>query len=184
MLTLTFLVKTLIDIYTMLLLLRIWMQWSRCDFYNPFSQFITKVTQPIIRPLHKIIPAAGSLDSASLLLAFILAMIKFPLLTLVEMRVWILDPIYLLVGLLALLKAAGELVFWVVIIRSLFSWISQGRSPMDVVLYHLSEPLMFPIRRILPTLGGIDFSAMILILILYALNYLGMELFPGIWSRL
>lgn len=96
----------------------------------------------------------------------------------------ILDPIYLLVGLLAMLKAAGELVFWVVIIRSLLSWVSQGRSPMDVVLYQLSEPLMYPIRRILPAMGGIDFSAMIVILILYALNYLGMDLFPGIWYRL
>lgn len=184
MLTLTFLVKTLIDLYIMVLLLRIWMQWTRCDFYNPFSQFIVKITQPVIGPLRRVIPALGPLDSASLLLAFILAMIKFPLLMLIEMHVLILDPIYLLVGLLALLKAAGELVFWVVIIRSLLSWVSQGRSPMDVVLYQLSEPLMYPIRRILPAMGGIDFSAMVVILILYALNYLGMDLFPGIWYRL
>ncbi|MFT4464053.1 MAG: YggT family protein [Sodalis sp. (in: enterobacteria)] len=184
MLTLTFLVKTLIDLYIMVLLLRIWMQWTRCDFYNPFSQFIVKITQPVIGPLRRVIPALGPLDSASLLLAFILAMIKFPLLMLIEMHVLILDPIYLLVGLLTLLKAAGELVFWVVIIRSLLSWISQGRSPMDVVLYQLSEPLMYPIRRILPAMGGIDFSAMVVILILYALNYLGMDLFPGIWYRL
>lgn len=184
MLTLTFLVKTVIDLYIMVLLLRIWMQWARCDFYNPFSQFIVKITQPIIGPLRRIIPSVGPLDSASLLLAFILAMIKFPLLTLIELRVMIVDPIYLLVGLLALLKAAGQLVFWVIIIRSLLSWVSQGRSPMDLVLYQLSEPLMSPIRRFLPAMGGIDFSAMIVILILYALNYLGMDLFPGIWYRL
>ncbi|OIV46164.1 hypothetical protein BK025_13755 [Sodalis sp. TME1] len=178
---LTFLFKTLIDLYIMVLLLRIWMQWTRCDFYNPFSQLIVKITQPVIGPLRRVIPALGSLDSASLLLALILAMIKFPLLMLIEVHVLILDPIFLLVGLLALLKAAGELVFWVVIIRSLLSWVSQGRSPMDVVLYQLSEPLMYPIRRILPAMGGIDFSAMVVILILYALNYLGMNLFPGIW---
>ncbi|OZI14591.1 hypothetical protein CE195_07720 [Sodalis-like symbiont of Philaenus spumarius] len=184
MLTLTFLVKTLIDLYIMVLLLRIWMQWTRCDFYNPFSQFIVQITQPVIGPLRRVIPALGPLDTASLLLAFILAMIKFPLLTLIEMHVLILDPIYLLVGLLGLLKAASELVFWVVIIRSLLSWVSQERSPMDVVLYQLSEPLMYPIRRILPAMGGIDFSAMIVILILYVLNYLGMDFFPGIWYRL
>ncbi|MGL9774562.1 MAG: YggT family protein [Sodalis sp. (in: enterobacteria)] len=184
MLTLTFLVKTLIDLYIMVVLLRIWMQWTRCDFYNSFSQFIVKITQPVIGPRRRLIPAVGLLDTASLLLAFILVMVKFPLLTLIEMHVLILDPIYLLVGLLALLKAAGELVFWVVIIRSLLSWVSQERSPMDVVLYQLSEPLMYPIRRILPAMGGIDFSAMIVILILYALNYLGMDLFPGIWYRL
>jgi len=53
MLTLTFLVKTLIDLYVMVLLLRIWMQWSRCDFYNPVAQFVVKVTQPIVKPLSR-----------------------------------------------------------------------------------------------------------------------------------
>ena len=45
--TLTFLLSTVIELYTMVLLLRIWMQWAHCDFYNPFSQFVVKVTQPI-----------------------------------------------------------------------------------------------------------------------------------------
>lgn len=54
--TLTFLLSTVIELYTMALLLRVWMQWSRCDFYNPFSQFIVKITQPIIGPLRRIIP--------------------------------------------------------------------------------------------------------------------------------
>jgi len=48
----------------------------------------------------------------------------------------------------------------------------------------LTEPLMAPIRRILPAMGGIDFSAMIVILVLYALNFLGMDLFPGLWFLL
>lgn len=177
----TALFKTLIDLYIMVLLLRIWMQWTRCDFYNPFSQLIVKMTQLVIGPLRRVIPTLGPLDVASLLLALILAMIKFPLLMLIEVHVLILDPIFFLVGLLALMKAAGELVLWLVIIRSLLSWISQGRSPMDVVLYQLTEPLMYPIRRILPAMGGIDFSAMVVILILYALNYLGISLFPGMW---
>lgn len=182
--TLTFLVKTLIDIYIMVLLLRLWMQWTHCDFYNQFSQLIVKITQPIVGPLRRIIPAFGQLDIVSLFLALILAMIKLPLLTLIEIRILILDMIYLMVGMLAFVKAAGELMFWVVIVRSLLSWVSQGRSPMDVVFYQLSEPLMYPIRCILPAMGGIDFSAMVVILILYALNYIGMDLFSGIWYRL
>ncbi len=184
MLTLTFLVKTLIDLYIMVLLLRIWMQWTRCDFYNPFSQFIVKITQPVIKPMRRVIPSIGPMDTASLLLAFILATLKFPLELLIQLGGVSPDPIYLLVGLLTLIKAVGQLVFWVIIIRSLMSWISQGRSPMDQVLYQLSEPMMAPIRRIIPAMGGIDFSAMVVILILYAFNYLGMDLFPTIWFRL
>lgn len=74
--TLTFLLSTVIELYTMVLLLRVWMQWARCDFYNPFSQFVVKITQPIIGPLRRIIPAMGPIDSASLLVAFILSVIK------------------------------------------------------------------------------------------------------------
>lgn len=184
MLTLTFVVKTLIELYVMVLLIRIWMQWSRCDFYNPFSQFIVKITQPVIGPLRRIIPSVGPIDTASLLLAFILTTIKYPILLLLQAGVLSLDPMNLLVGLLSLLKAAGSLVFWVIIARSLMSWISQGRSPIEFVLMQLTEPLMAPIRRFIPAMGGIDFSAMVVILILYMLNYLGMDLFPGIWYLL
>lgn len=184
MLTLTFLVKTLIELYVMVLLLRIWMQWSRCDFYNPFSQFIVKITQPIIGPLRRVIPSIGPIDSASLLLAFILTTIKYPVLLLIQAGVLSLDPMNLLVGLLSLLKSAGSLVFWVIIIRSLMSWISLGRSPIEYVLMQMTEPMMAPIRRIIPAMGGIDFSAMGVILVLYLLNYLGMDLFPGLWYLL
>ncbi|WP_410013560.1 YggT family protein [Sodalis sp. C49] len=184
MLTLTFLVKTLFDFYIMVLLLRIWMQWTRCDFYNPFSQFIVKITQPVIKPLRRVIPSIGPIDTASLLLAFILATLKFPLEMLIQLGGVTPDPLYLLVGLLTLVKSAGQLIFWVIIIRSLMSWISQGRSPMDQVLYQLSEPLMAPVRRIIPAMGGIDFSAMVVILILYLFNYMGMDLFPTLWYRL
>ncbi|MBS0849307.1 YggT family protein [Citrobacter sp. JGM124] len=184
MLTLTFLVKTLIELYVMVLLIRIWMQWSRCDFYNPLAQFIVKVTQPIIRPMRKVIPALGPIDTSSLLLAFILTTLKYPVLLLIQVGVLSLDPMNLLVGLLSLLKSAGTVVFWVIIVRSLMSWISQGRSPIEYVLIQMTEPMMAPIRRILPAMGGIDFSAMIVILILYALNYLGMDIFPGLWYLL
>ena len=74
--TLTFLLSTVIELYTMVMLLRVWMQWARCDFYNPFSQFVVKATQPIVGPLRRIIPAMGPLDSASLLVAFVLCVIK------------------------------------------------------------------------------------------------------------
>lgn len=181
MLTLTFLVKTLIELYVMVLLIRIWMQWARCDFYNPFAQFIVKVTQPVVGPLRRVLPSLGPIDTSSLLVAFILTTLKFPILLLIQSGGLSLDPLNLLIGVLSLLKSAGTLVFWVIIVRSLMSWISQGRSPIEYVLMQMTEPMMSPIRRILPAMGGIDFSAMVVILILYALNYLGMDLFPGLW---
>lgn len=179
-----FLVKTIIDLYIMALLLRIWMQWVHCDFYNSFTQFIIKITQPIIWPLRQIIPSTEAIDSTSVLLALFLSIIKFPILTLIEINTITLEPVYLLIGLLVFLKSVGKLVFWIIIIRSLLSWMSQGHSPIDLVLYQLSEPLMSHIRRLLPSTGGIDFSSTIVTIIIYSMNYLGMDLFPDVWYRI
>lgn len=95
--TLTFLLSTVIELYTMVLLLRIWMQWAHCDFYNPFSQFVVKVTQPIIGPLRRVIPAMGPIDSASLLVAYILSFIK----AIVLFKVVTFLPIIWIAGLLS-----------------------------------------------------------------------------------
>ena len=103
--TLTFLLSTVIELYTMVLLLRIWMQWAHCDFYNPFSQFVVKVTQPIIGPLRRVIPAMGPIDSASLLVAYILSFIK----AIVLFKVVTFLPIIWIAGLLILLKTIGQL---------------------------------------------------------------------------
>ncbi|WP_426577937.1 YggT family protein [Xenorhabdus stockiae] len=167
---LNFLFFTVLDLYTAVLLLRVWMQWVRCDFYNPFSQFIVKITQPVVRPLRRVLPAIGPIDTASVVLAYILVMLKLML------PYWLATGQFLVqlfpLGIIELLTAAGKLVFWLVIARALLSWISQGRNPVDYVLLQLTEPLMAPIRRIIPSMGGLDFSAMIVILILYALNAL------------
>ncbi|CAK9884265.1 MAG: hypothetical protein XXXJIFNMEKO3_00647 [Candidatus Erwinia impunctatus] len=183
MLTLTFLLTTVINIYIKVLLLRLWMQWAKCDFYNPFSQFIVKITQPILKPLRRVIPSIGPIDTSSLLLSYLLSVLLFNLLFILQSRIAVFDPVFFYYGFISLLKAVGSLVFWIIIIRSLLSWISQGRNPIDYVLIQLTEPLMAPIRRLIPAMGGIDFSAMVVILILYMLNFLGMDLLPG-WTQI
>lgn len=184
MLTMTFLVKTIIDLYAMILLLRVWMQWARTDFYNPLAQFVVRLTQPIIGPLRRVLPSLGPIDTASLLVAFILMTIKYPLLLLIQSGEITFTVYNLLFGLISLVKTAGYLVFWAIIVRAIMSWVSQGRSPLEYVLHQLTEPLMGPVRRIIPAMGGLDFSAMVVILILYLLNYLGMDWFGPIWTIL
>ena len=180
MYTLTRLLSTVIELYTMVLLLRVWMQWARCDFYNPFSQFVVKATQPIVGPLRRIIPAMGPLDSASLLVAFVLSFIK----AIVLFMVVTLQPIIWISALLILVKTIGLMIFWVLLVMAIMSWVSQGRSPVEYALVQLTEPLLRPI--------GIDFSPMILVLLLYVLNMgiaellqsTGNMLLPGLWMAL
>lgn len=73
---LNFVILTLIQLYISVLLLRVWMQCVRADFYNPFSQFVVKITQPVVRPLRRIIPSIGSIDTASVILAYVLVLLE------------------------------------------------------------------------------------------------------------
>lgn len=138
--------------------------------------------------LRRVIPAMGPIDSASLLVAYILSFIK----AIVLFKVVTFLPIIWIAGLLILLKTIGLLIFWVLLVMAIMSWVSQGRSPIEYVLIQLADPLLRPIRRLLPAMGGIDFSPMILVLLLYVINMgvaevlqaTGNMLLPGLWMAL
>lgn len=187
MATLFFLLTTVFDLYLMVVLLRVWLQWARADFYNPLSQFAVKATQPVLAPMRRVIPSLGGLDLAGVLLALTVALLKFVVLFSLAAGMAGLNPLMLaMFTVLSVLKQAGSLLFWVLVVRAVLSWVSQGRSPIDYVLIQLTEPLLAPIRRILPALGGLDFSVLVLFLILQALNvFLSTNSVIGIfWSRL
>ncbi|HGJ5881921.1 YggT family protein [Arsenophonus sp.] len=173
---LTFIVPTIIQLYIIILLLRVWMQWVRADFYNPFSQFVVKTTQPIVGPLRRFIPAIGAIDTATLLVAYILTIANILFVMWATNTLALISIALLPISFIQLLTYAGKLVFWLILIRAILSWISQGRNPIDYMLMQLTEPLMSPIRRIIPAMGGLDFSAMIVMLILIALNYLRLDI--------
>lgn len=166
-----FLVSTLFDLYIMVVLLRVWLQWARADFYNPFSQFVVKATQPVVAPLRRVIPSIGNLDMATVLFAYLLCVAKFVVMQLVGSGQFALDTGSFIIGLLAMLKAAGGLIFWVLILRAILSWVSQGRSPIEYVMIQLTEPLVAPIRRVIPAMGGLDLSVLVLFILLQFLNY-------------
>jgi YggT family protein len=90
----------------------------------------------------------------------------------------------LLLSFLVVLKQAGSLLFWILIARAILSWISQGRSSVEYVLYQLTEPLLSPIRRFLPSLGGLDLSVLVLFFILQGINFLMLDLVGPLWNQL
>lgn len=164
----SFIITTLISLYVMVVLLRVWLQLTRADFYNPFSQFVVKATQPIVSPLRRFIPSIGSVDTATLLLAYILCTIKVS--TALLFKGYSLNSIFLIFGAISLVKSIGMLIFWVLLLRAILSWVSQGRSPIEYVFVQLTEPLAAPIRRVLPPVGGLDLSVLVLFLGLQFLN--------------
>ncbi|MEH6454032.1 MAG: YggT family protein [Psychromonas sp.] len=166
--SMNFLVNTLFDLYIMIILLRVWLQVARADFYNPFSQFVIKATQPIVAPLRKMIPAIGGWDTATILFAFVVACLK--VVSLMLMAGASIDPVVMLIsGLFIIITEVFKLLFWVLIIRAILSWISKGHNPIEAVMIQLTEPLLTPVRRFMPNLGGLDLSMLV---VLFGLQFL------------
>ncbi|MBB1269268.1 YggT family protein [Shewanella sp. SR44-3] len=168
----SFLITTLFDLYLMVVILRFWLQWAKADFYNPFSQFIVKATHPILAPMRRILPSLGSIDTASIVLAFLVVLVKMLVLTLLAgATIEILT--LLLFSLVSVVKEAGVLLFWLILIRALLSWFNQGHNPIVMMMTQLTEPVLAPVRRIIPPMGGLDLSVMFVII---GLNFLNMLL--------
>lgn len=185
--SLNFLLSTvfaLFDLYIMVVLMRIWLQAARADFYNPFSQFIVKATQPIVGPLRRVIPSIGSIDLATLLFAYILCVIKYVTAIAISNGVFVFDLAFFQFGFLSLIKIAGTLLFWVLIIRAILSWVSQGRSPIEYVFQQLTEPMVAPIRRFIPPMGGFDLSLLVIFIGLQFANSIMADIVGDLWRML
>lgn len=170
-----FLIGTLFDLYLMVVILRLWLQIARADFYNPFSQFVVRATHPLVGPMRRILPSFGNLDTATLVLALIVAFAKLTVMNFVlGANSWqVFNPLAMLLGsLIVLVSQTLSLMFWILIIRAILSWFSQGQNPMEMVLYQLTEPLLAPIRRILPPMGGLDLSVLVAIIAIQFLTFL------------
>ncbi|MDN3652098.1 YggT family protein [Thalassotalea ponticola] len=157
------------DTFFMLLILRVWLQAVRADFYNPLSQFVVKVTNPVVIPFRRVIPGIKGIDLATIAVAFIVAVAK--LYTISSLQGSAPDiGLLLYLGLLYLVKESGYLLFVVMLIMALMSWVVQHPTPIQMVFGQLTEPFLRPIRRILPDLGGIDLSVVIAFLLLSMIN--------------
>ena len=174
---LTFLITTLFDLYLMVVILRIWLQMARADFYNPFSQFIVKATQPIIAPMRRILPSLGRFDTASFVLALLVVIVKVLLISLIAGG-GIDILLFLMFAVVSVIKKAGVLLFWMLLIRAILSWFNQGYNPIVMVMGQLTEPVLAPIRRIIPPIGGLDLSVMLVIIGMNFLNMLLAQYIP------
>jgi YggT family protein len=171
-----FLVDTLFSLYLMVVILRLWLQAVRADFYNPLSQFVVKATHPIVGPLRRVIPSIGRFDTATFVLAVAVAALK--LVSLIAISGGGFNPLAIsILAVITVVKELLSLMFWVLLLRAILSWVSQGQSPVDYVLYQLTEPFLAPIRRVIPPLGGLDLSVLIAIIALQFLQLLLQDTF-------
>ncbi len=178
---LIYLLRFAFDALLMILIIRVWLQWVKADFYNPLSQFIVKVSNPLVVPLRKIVPGLGGLDLATVLIAYVVATLKF--VTLAALSGEGLGVLAFYIGLLVLLKQAGFLLFVIMIIMAIMSWVVQGYNSTLMVLSQLTEPFLNPIRKIIPNMGGLDLSMLVAFLLMNVINILLSSSLPY-WAAL
>ena len=161
-----YLVDTVAGLYLIAVILRFLLQLLRADFFNPLSQFVVNITNPPLRPLRRFIPGFRGLDIASLTLAFIVATIKLLIIsTIAGITLNLASTILLSIA--DILQTTVYIFIFITIARAVLSWFQQGgQNPIERLLSSLSEPLLKPLRRILPELGGLDFSPFALIILL------------------
>jgi YggT family protein len=162
-----YLVQTFLTLYLVAMLLRFVLQLVRADFYNPISQFLVKVTNPLVIPLRRVIPGLGGLDLASLLLALVLQTVGIVVLLLLNELPM---PNPLLLILWSALGVVGLLVniyFFCLLGMIILSWIAAGsKHPAIYLLYQITEPVMAPVRKVLPSAGGMDFSPILIFILI------------------
>jgi YggT family protein len=154
-----FILGTLVSLAMLAVLLRLILQWARADFRNPLARALLQLTNPLVVPLRRVLPAVGRIDTASVLLVLLLAMLRVSI-------GWLLPGLGLPPPLLWLRMALYELLstllwtyFLAIFFYALIAMIApEVYSPAQSLLRSVCEPVLRPIRRMIPPLGGLDLS--------------------------
>ncbi|MDH3619716.1 MAG: YggT family protein [Gammaproteobacteria bacterium] len=167
---LVFILNTVAQLYLFVLLLRLVLPWVGADFRNPIAQGIMKITSPVVVPLRRVIPPFGRVDTATVLVAYIIQYLLILLILLIYgQRAGFLDIAVTAVVDLVLLTL--RLFVFAIVIRVILSWISPGTyNPATALIHSLTDRVLRPFRRFIPPLGGLDLSPLAAIILITALT--------------
>ncbi|WP_295802991.1 YggT family protein [uncultured Microbulbifer sp.] len=168
-----FILATLGILFLFTVLLRFMLQLARADFYNPLSQGIVKITNPLLRPLRKVVPGLFGIDMASLVLALLVGWVMIIGAGFLA-GAGMLNPLAaLLWSLLGCVMTLVAILFVGMLISIVVSWIAPHSShPALMLLRQLLEPLYAPVRKIIPPLGVIDISPIFIFILLTVVDKL------------
>ena len=164
---LVYLIQTLLSLFLVAMLLRFLLQLVRADFYNPISQFLVKVTNPLVLPLRKVIPGYARLDLASLLLTVLLQLLGIVAILLLNGVGLPAIPLLLIWSVLGIIGLLINIYFFALLAMIILSWVAPGgNNPAIYLLYQITEPIMAPLRKVLPPMGGLDFSPILVFVLI------------------
>jgi len=173
---LLYLIDSLAGLYLIAIALRLAMQWVRADWRNPIVQFIVNVTNPLIVPLQKVLVPIYKLDTATLAVLICMQLAVVSLLTWMSMPAMPDFVTLLWVALIRSAKLILDMYFWVIFGYVLMSWVTAGGgynpslAMLSNVLRAIAEPVLTPVRQIIPPISGWDLSPIFLLIGLGALT--------------
>ncbi len=170
---LDFLIHVLFTMYIYAVIVRMLLGLTRADFYNPFSQFILTVTNPVLTPLRKFIPSIGGIDTSAILLILVLKFVELVLRNLLIGKQIFLGSL-IVPAIIAVLHQVLNIFIFAIILLVIISWVAphmHGQSnPITPILRSISEPLIRPARKLIPPVGIFDLSTFVVLLGLYCIK--------------
>ena len=161
-----FLVQTFFGLYLILVLVRFLMQVSRADYYNPICQVVVRLTDPAIKPFNKVLPRILGIDFATLIVALLIQVVAISLVMLLTGNL-IFHPIYIGWALVGLASMILDIYFFALIAMVIASWIAPySDHPAMSLIIQLTDPLCTPARKLLPAMGGLDFSVILVFVVI------------------
>jgi len=169
---LEFLITTLFSLYILAVMLRFLLGMARADFYNPVSQFLVRITNPVLVPMRKVIPSLGKFDTSALLLMLVLQLISLAVIVMLR-GAGVPVLALLLAAIIELLLLAINVFIFSIVIQVILSWINPGTyNPAYSLVHSLAQPVLEPIQRIIPPVSGIDLSPLFALIGLQVLKML------------
>ena len=164
-------IQMLAGLVIFVLLLRFLMRFAHTDWHHPITKFIAKVTNPLCVPFNKIIPVKGRWDWSALIAAFaVQALTMFFLNWLFTTGAGV--AYLLLASLVNVTMHFLEMLFWLIIIQVIISWVSPGYNPNTAIIEQLTRPILAPFQRIIPPVSGLDLSPIAAIMTIFILKTL------------
>lgn len=156
---LIFIIETLLSLALFVVLARLLLQLSHADFRNPLCQAVLRLTNPLIRPLRRVLPPIRKVDTASVLAVILVAAVEVAVTFALRGIGWVSPSVWLHAVALDILSTLLQTYFYAIILYALLSFVAPGGySPLQSVLTSLCEPVLRPFRRLIPVIAGIDLS--------------------------
>jgi YggT family protein len=134
------------------------MQLARVDYYNPICQATVKVTDPAVKPLKKILPTIRGVDVSTLFVTLLVQLLAISLVMFLSGG-HSFHPVYIAWSLVGLLSTILKIYYFSLIIMVIASWIAPNSNhPAMALVNQLTGPVCTPARKLLPPMGGMDFS--------------------------